>query len=130
LLTFTEPIRLVVPEVSVIEPAGDLAAAVGIKRRTLEKRNSSARLFFMKGEASPGFNITVPDATYYTTTLRLYSSVQEQPYHFAESALWNVLRNRSLAPRRSAAEPYSALYASASTGLRSAISTITFSTFI
>ena len=77
MLTLTEPIRLVVPGVSVIEPAGDLAAAVGIKRRMLEKRNNSAKLFFIKGEASPGFNITVPDATYYTTTLRLYSSVHE-----------------------------------------------------
>jgi hypothetical protein len=55
LLTFTEPIKLVVPDVSVIEPTGDLAAAVGIKRRTLEKRNNSAKLFFTKGEASPGF---------------------------------------------------------------------------
>jgi hypothetical protein len=52
-------------------------ATVGISRRTLEKRNNSAKLFFMKGEASPGFNITVPDATYYTRTLSLYSSVQE-----------------------------------------------------
>jgi hypothetical protein len=65
-------------DVSVVELAGDLAAdAVGISRRTLEKRNNSAKLFFMKGEASTGFNITVPDATYYTRTLSLYSSVQE-----------------------------------------------------
>ena len=78
MLTSTVPIRLIVPDVSVVELAGDVVAdAVGISRRTLEKRNNSARLFFMKDEASPGFNITVPDATYYTTTLRLYSSVHE-----------------------------------------------------
>jgi hypothetical protein len=71
------PIRLAVPGISVIEAACALVAAVGISRRTLEKRNNSARLFFMKGEASPSFNITVPDATYYTTRLRLYSSVHE-----------------------------------------------------
>ena len=70
------PSRVIEPGVS--EVAGDLVAdAVGISRRTLEKRNNSAKLFFMKGEASPDFNITVPDATYYTTTLRLYSSVHE-----------------------------------------------------
>jgi hypothetical protein len=46
--TFTEPIRLVVPEVRVIGPAGVLAAAVGIRRRMLAKRNNSARLFFME----------------------------------------------------------------------------------
>ena len=72
------PIRLMVPDVSVVELAGDLVAdAVGMSRRTLEKRNNSAKLFFMKGEASPSFNITVSDATYYTRTLSLYSSVQE-----------------------------------------------------
>jgi hypothetical protein len=50
------PIRLIVPDVNAAEVAGDLVAdAVGISRRTLEKRNNSARLFFMKGEASPGF---------------------------------------------------------------------------
>jgi hypothetical protein len=71
------PIRLAVPGISVIDAACALVAAVGISKRTLEKRNNSAKLFFMKGEASPGFNITVPDATYYTRTLSLYSSVQE-----------------------------------------------------
>ena len=42
-----------VVEVSAAEDADDvLADAVGIRRRTLEKRNNSAKLFFMKGEAS------------------------------------------------------------------------------
>jgi hypothetical protein len=77
LLTSTVPIRLAVPGISVIEAACALVAAVGISRRTLEKRNNSARLFFMKGERARVSNITVPDATYYTTTLRLYSSVHE-----------------------------------------------------
>jgi hypothetical protein len=50
------PYRLIEPEVSAAEVAGDLVAdAVGISRIMLEKRNNSARLFFMKGEASPGF---------------------------------------------------------------------------
>ena len=49
-----------VPGVS--EAAGDLAAdAVGINKRTLEKRNNSARLFFMKAAAFPISNITVPN---------------------------------------------------------------------
>jgi hypothetical protein len=49
------PYRLIVPEVSAAEVAGDLVAdAVGINKIMLEKRNNSARLFFMKGEASPG----------------------------------------------------------------------------
>jgi hypothetical protein len=49
LLTFTVPYRLIVPEVSAAEVAGELAAdAVGIRRRTLEKRNNSAKLFFIK----------------------------------------------------------------------------------
>lgn len=44
---------MIVPDVSVVELAGELAAeAVGISRRTQEKRNNSARLFFMKGEAT------------------------------------------------------------------------------
>jgi hypothetical protein len=43
---------LIVPGVRVVEPADDFVAdAVGIKRRTVEKRNNSARLFFMKGDA-------------------------------------------------------------------------------
>ena len=43
------PYRLIVPEVSVVELAGDVVAlAVGISKRTLEKRNNSAKLFFMK----------------------------------------------------------------------------------
>jgi hypothetical protein len=50
------PIRLIVPGVRVVELADDFVAdAVGIKRRTVEKRNNSARLFFMKGEASLSF---------------------------------------------------------------------------
>jgi hypothetical protein len=51
------PYRLIVPEVSAAEVAGDVVAdAVGISRRTLEKRNNSAKLFFMKGTfAGTGF---------------------------------------------------------------------------
>ena len=42
------------PDVNVVELAGEVVAdAVGIIKRTLEKRNNSARLFFMKGDASP-----------------------------------------------------------------------------
>jgi hypothetical protein len=49
--------RLVVPEVSVVEPAGELADAVGISRKMLEKRNNSARLFFMKKPLPHWFRI-------------------------------------------------------------------------
>jgi hypothetical protein len=49
LLTSTVPIRLIVPGVRVAELTGDVVAdAVGIIRRTLEKRNNSAKPFFIK----------------------------------------------------------------------------------
>ena len=54
LLTFTVPRRLTVPEVSVVETVGDLVAdTVGKSRRTLAKRNDSARIFFIKRTFSP-----------------------------------------------------------------------------
>ena len=56
------PIRLIVPDVSVVELAGDVAAdAVGIRRRTLEKRNNSGKLFFMKGEATTSIEYNSSD---------------------------------------------------------------------
>jgi len=58
LLTSTVPTRLIEPDVSVFEVAGEFAAdAVGISRRTLEKRNNSARLFFMKNPLPARFRI-------------------------------------------------------------------------
>ena len=69
------PIRLIVPDVSVVEMAGEFAAdAVGISKRTLEKRNNSAKLFFMKGEASPGFEYNISERNVLQGSLKLCNS--------------------------------------------------------
>jgi hypothetical protein len=60
LLTFTVPIKVVVPGVSVVETAGDLVAdAVGSTRRMLAKIISSTRIFFMKNCAVIGFGYNI-----------------------------------------------------------------------
>ena len=63
------------PDVNVVELAGEVVAdAVGIIKRTLEKRNNSARLFFMKAEASPSFEYNISEHNILQGSLRLVNS--------------------------------------------------------